>query len=299
MTTINDIEFIIPCAGLSTRNYPQSKGLPHKSLLPFGSYRLIDHILKDIFKIGGRNITIIVSNEEVIHAFKNAFKDDSDIQKKLEAKGRFDILDVVREVEIPEDADIKYVIQEKALGTGQCLALAYDQSEGRHGVMIFPDDIYISKDESNTNLNKFINNFLNDDKRILVQGIKREDVSNNAILVEGRLVEKPKNPTTNIGGFSPVAIPKECMKNTHEIISKYIAEVEEHNQEWFHVDAINDFLDKYENEGFSIDMPVKDDEDLYMDTGSRPLYEKAFLRSLILLSKDKEQHMEEIKEFLN
>jgi UTP-glucose-1-phosphate uridylyltransferase len=102
MTTINDIEFIIPCAGLSTRNYPQSKGLPHKSLLPFGSYRLIDHILKDIFKIGGRHITIIVSNEEVIHAFKNAFKDDSDIQAKLEAKGRFDILDVVREVEIPE-----------------------------------------------------------------------------------------------------------------------------------------------------------------------------------------------------
>ena len=41
-------EFVICCGGESTRNYPQSKGLPHKALLPFGDKRIIDYALKNI-----------------------------------------------------------------------------------------------------------------------------------------------------------------------------------------------------------------------------------------------------------
>lgn len=295
MTTINDIEFILPCAGHSTRNYPQSKGLPHKALLPFGSYRLIDHILKDIFNAGGKHITIIVSNEEIIHAFKHAFADDSDVQNKLKARGRDDMAQVLKSVAIPEDADIKYVIQEEALGTAQCIALAHDVAENRHGLMIFPDDIYLSADENNTNLQKLINNFLTNDKRILMQGIKQDDVSNNAILVDGRFIEKPKNPNTNIGGFSPIVIPNEVMGHIHSIMPSFVNE----GKEWFHVDGMNDFLDNNEKASeYTVEMPVKDDEDLYMDVGDRSLYEKAFLYSLLTISDEKEKHLEELKKFI-
>jgi len=296
MTTVNDIEFIIPCAGPSTRNYPQSKGLPHKALLPFGSYRLIDHVLQDIFNCGGRNITIIVSNDEVIHAFKNALKDDNETREKLIAKGRRNIVDVLDSTKVPEDANIKYVIQEKALGTAQCLALAYEHSIDKHGLMIFPDDIYISKDKNNSNLKKLIDNFLANEKQILVQGIKREDVSNNAIIRNGRLLEKPKDPDTNIGGFSPIMIPKEAMRHIYSIMPSFVRK----DKEWYYTDAVNDFLDNNEKGSeYELKMPVKEDEDNYMDVGTLPLYEEALLMSLLCLSYDKEKHIQRAKDLLD
>ena len=44
----DNIEFVICCGGESTRNFPHSKGIPHKCLMPFGDVRLIDYVLKDI-----------------------------------------------------------------------------------------------------------------------------------------------------------------------------------------------------------------------------------------------------------
>ena len=83
MPTINDIEFIIPCGGKSTRNYPHSKGIAHKALLPFGDMRLIDFLLKDIIHIGGRHITLVCSNQGVIDAFKEALSPDIKTEEKL------------------------------------------------------------------------------------------------------------------------------------------------------------------------------------------------------------------------
>ena len=42
-----NIEFVVACAGKSTRNYPHSKGIAHKCLMPFGDIRLIDCVLQD------------------------------------------------------------------------------------------------------------------------------------------------------------------------------------------------------------------------------------------------------------
>ena len=48
----DNIEFIVACGGRSTRNYPHSKAVAHKSLMPFGDVRLIDIVLKDIVDMG-------------------------------------------------------------------------------------------------------------------------------------------------------------------------------------------------------------------------------------------------------
>jgi len=294
-TTINDIEFIIPCAGTSSRNYPHSKGLPHKALLPFGSYRLIDHILKDIFQVGGRHITIICSDGEVIDFFKKAFEDDSKMRGKLTAKGRDDVSKILEKIEIPEDADIKYAIQDQVLGTAQVLSIAHEISSDRHGIMIFPDDIYISKDENNCHLQKLINKFLKNDKQILITGQKREDVSNNSIIQDGRLIEKPTNPTTNIGGFSPMTIPKAVLDHIQKVMKQFIVE----GKEWIYTDGINDFLDNAPNASqYTLAMPLKDEEDLYRDVGTLPFYESALLESLFLISQDKEKHIELAKKYI-
>ena len=80
MTAINDIEFIIPCGGKSTRNYPHSKSVAHKSLLPFGDGRLIDFVLQDIIRLGGRHITIVCSNQITVDLFREALATDKPIE---------------------------------------------------------------------------------------------------------------------------------------------------------------------------------------------------------------------------
>lgn len=296
MTTVNDIEFIIPCAGLSTRNYPQSKGIPHKALLPFGSYRLIDHILKDIIIAGGKHITIVVSNKECEMFFREALACDKHIQEKLIKRDMAKTVDLIKSVAMPDDIEVKYVIQEKAMGTAQCVALAYKPENDRHAVMIYPDNVYLSADKANPHMKKFVVKFLQDTKKALVAGLVREDVSNNCIIQDGRFVEKPKNPTTNVGGVSPIAIPKEICKHMHDKMPS----LDFGNGEWFYNEEINCFLDNHnENGEFSIDMPVKDEEDGYIEITDREVYEEALLYSLLHNSIDKEKHIEKIKEFVH
>ncbi len=299
---LEDIEFIIPCAGKSTRNYPQSKGLAHKSLLPFGSVRLIDHVLKQIFEAGGRYITLVCSNQETIDEFKAALAPCPEIEAKLREKGRASIANALRSTEIPADARIQYVIQEKPLGTAHVLGLAHRLSKDKHGCMIFPDDIYIDKDPKNGHLKKMLDSFLIDKNQILIQGIWMEDVRNNSIIDNGRLIEKPLNPTNNIGGFSPMMIPKPIL----DYMESHVDGLEDGTfkpflvgNEWVYTDGINRFLDMQEDlNSYDLRMFLKDEEDLYMDTGALPLYEHALLHSLLFLSVYKDDHMKYIKDIL-
>ncbi len=299
---LENIEFIIPCAGKSTRNYPQSKGIAHKSLLPFGSVRLIDHVLKQIFEAGGRYVTLVCSNQETIDNFKEALAPCPDIEAKLREKGRASIADALKSTEIPADARIQYVIQKKPLGTAHVLGLAHRLSKDKHACMIFPDDIYIDKDPKNGHLKKMLDTFLIDEKQILLTGIWQEDVRNNAIIDKGRLIEKPLNPSNNIGGFSPMMIPKPIL----DYMESKVDGLEDGTfkpflvgNEWVYTDGINRFLDMQEGLcSYDLRMFLKDEDDLYMDTGALPLYEHALLHSLLFLSVYKEKHMKYIKDIL-
>ena len=287
----DNIEFVIACGGLSTRNFPHSKALAHKSLLPFGDVRLIDHVLGEIIQAGGRHITIVCSNQETINAFKQALMRDDKIVEKLRSKNRTEIADVLKSTFLPEDTDLKFVIQDKPVGTAHVLYCASQVSQGRHISLIFPDDIYVSKDEKNPHLKKLVDDFLANEHQIVVTGMEKEDVSNNSILVNGRLIEKPKNPANHVGGFSPYVLPKELIssiKREWETASEKILNL---GHEWFYVDAINSFLDNGgEAQGFFIKMHLKSDEDVFLDTGALPLYELAQLHALLKLSKFKESN---------
>ena len=83
MTTDN-LEFVILAAGKSTRNYPHSKGIPHKSLIPFGSRKVIDFIMQQIIIAGGKHITIVVADNAAIESFKQCFTKEPEVETKFE-----------------------------------------------------------------------------------------------------------------------------------------------------------------------------------------------------------------------
>ena len=285
-----NIEFIVACAGKSTRNYPHSKGIAHKCLMPFGDIRLIDCVLQDVVRMGGRHITLVVSDQTTIDAFQEALKTDLKTEEKLRKGGRERIADVLRATFLPDDVDLKFVIQEKPLGTAQVLGLAHRLSMDRHAVLIFPDDLIDSTKAEITFVKKITDAFLTNPKQILLTGLVKEDVSNNSIISNKRLIEKPKNPTSNIAGYSPLVLPKECL----DAIEAQTSEVERTGKlpadlalgEWVYTDGINAFLDNGgEEAGFYVRMEIMDPEKYeMMDTGALPLYEKALLRELLTRS---------------
>ena len=141
-------------------------------------------------------------------------------------------------------------------------------------------------------------------KQILLTGIVKEDVSNNAIISQKRLIEKPKNPTSNIAGYSPIVLPKECL----DAIEKQTTEIEKTGQlpaglalgEWVYTDGINAFLDNGgEENGFFVEMEILVPEKYeMMDTGTLPLYEKALMRELVTRSFFAKENREYIRKIL-
>ena len=67
-----NIEFVICAAGECTRNYPHTNSVIHKTLLPMGDKRVIDYVLQDILRIGGKHITFVCSNKQSIKTFQKA-----------------------------------------------------------------------------------------------------------------------------------------------------------------------------------------------------------------------------------
>ena len=295
-----NIEFVVPCGGLSTRNFPHSKAIAHKSLLPFGDVRLIDHVLGEITKMGGRHITMVCSSQETIDTFKLALTRDDKTVQKLKNKNRTEIAEILESTFLPSDVDLKFVIQDKPVGTAHVLYCASKMFSDRHVALIFPDDIYVSKDVNNSHLKKLVDDFLTNMHQILVTGIEKEDVSNNSILTNRRLIEKPKNPSNHIGGFSPMVLPKELISSIQKEWENNQEQILNLGHEWFYVDAINSFLDNGgENQGFFIKMHLKDPDDIFMDTGALPLYEEAQLYALLKLSRFKEKNRQLVQKLLS
>lgn len=300
-----NIEFIVACAGKSTRNFPHSKGIAHKCLMPFGDIRLIDCVLQDVVRMGGRHITLVVSDQVTIDAFKEALKTDLKTEEKLRKGGRERIADVLRATFLPDDIDLKFVIQETPIGTAQVLGLAHRLSPDRHAVLIFPDDLIDSTKAEIPFVKKITDSFLTDEKQILLTGIIKEDVSNNAIIHNKRLIEKPKEPISHVAGYSPIVLPKECLDS----IERQTTKIEQTGNmpeglalgEWVYTDGINSFLDNGgEEAGFFVKMEILNPQKYeMMDTGSLPLYEKALMRELLTRSFFAKENREYIKKVLS
>ncbi len=295
----DNIEFVVCAAGECTRNFPHSKAIAHKALLPMGDMRIIDYTLQDIVRMGGRHITFVCSNQKVIDDFKHALATDTKTEEKLRSKGKNDIADILKNTFLPEDIDLKFVIQDEPLGTAHVLYMAREAIQNRHVVLIFPDDIILSKDPEQSHIKRLVDAFLQNPKTLLITGLWREDVSNNAILVNNRIVEKPKNPTSHIAGMSPNVIPNEIIQFLIKQAQEKMKQARETKKEWLYMDAANDFLDQSgEADGFKVDMFLKSDDDQMLDTGNLALYEQCQLKVLLEHSKYQEQNLAFVKKLL-
>ena len=141
MASINKLNWaVIPCAGFGTRLLPVTRSVP-KAMLPIGNYPIIHFAVKEAVSIGIENILIIIGDG--MDPIRNYFTHHQILNKKLEAEGKTELLDMQNE--ITNFADIRFLLQEKPLGVGQAVKLTKRIIGDNPFAVILPDDLIFAK----------------------------------------------------------------------------------------------------------------------------------------------------------
>lgn len=308
--TPENLEFVVLAAGKSTRNYPHSKGIPHKSLVPFGSRKVIDFIMKQIILAGGKHITIVVADNSAVDAFKQCFSREPEIEEKFESKGKYKSLELLQSLYIPEDVEIRYQIQEKPRGTGHAVGRVYNEirNTGRNIVMIWPDDIVLCDKKSSDKYKRTPIYKRAVDEYIKMGGkgnlgITRpvDDPSRWGIIDEGYFKEKPKDSKSNQAAFGLFIFDKAVCEKLYQS-SKAMDEGKAVEGivggELAFADALNKTVDEDPSTQKIHTIPMQD-TDTYLDCGSIEGYEKALLYTLLTESEFEDENLEFIKPIID
>lgn len=132
---------IIPLAGLGTRLLPLSSITP-KELLPINGKSNLEHILDECIEAGIKEFIFIISKKK--KSIKKYFFNDQFYKSILAKKKDKRIKEYFQKLKNYQKM-IKFVYQDKPLGTGDAILKTQKLIKGSHFLMLFPDDLIIKK----------------------------------------------------------------------------------------------------------------------------------------------------------
>ena len=305
MLTSNDLEFIILAAGKSTRNYPHSKGIPHKSLIPLGSRKVIDHIIRELISSGAKHITIVCSDIKAKEAFELCFTKEQKIEDKFKKNGNIIGLELLQSLYVPDDIDIKYVIQKEPKGLGHAIGLANKVADGRHLVVRVPDDIILPNHCINDAelrkpaVRRCIEKYIKDGvggNMFITRHV--QDPSRWGIIDDGIFKEKPSESKSDEAFHTLAILDKKVAKRLQEVAERIDTVGTEEYNLW-EKEGKEIHFDKYLNEEVKKDtehMAIRTypiaKTDTYLDCGTLQGYEEALLYTLLKESVFREKNKE-------
>jgi UTP--glucose-1-phosphate uridylyltransferase len=185
---------VIPAAGLGTRFLPATKSLP-KEMIPIVDKPAIQYIIEEIVGSGIQDILIITGRGK--RAIEDHFDKSFELMEVLKEKGDQARLETLENIE--ELADIHYLRQKEALGTGHAILKAKDHIANEPFAVLYGDDLVISKVPCIKQLVDLYEKYsctvlavqeVPEDKISSYGIVKGKSVNGEVHLVEG-LVEKP------------------------------------------------------------------------------------------------------------
>ena len=300
---INEIEFIILLAGKSTRNYPHAKGLAHKSLIPFGSRKIIDYIMSEITEAKGTSVSLVVSSKEAQKSFENCFSREKDVEQKLKKSNNLIGLELLKSIYIKSNLNINYIIQKKPKGLAHAIGLVANKIKNKHFAIILPDDIIVTHDGVSI-IKKVVDQYLADDiggNLFLTREV--EDTSRWGIIENGIFKEKPKATTSNEASSMFFILDKNFVKTLGDLAKKMAKfgtrenRLSKRGTEFHYADYINEFI-KNSDKNMKIRTYKLDPKDTFLDCGTIDGYEKALLYTLINNSSFNKENVDFIKKLL-
>ena len=140
---------IIPLAGLGTRLLPLTSVFP-KELLPINGKPGLEYILNECIEAGIKEIIFIISDKKKI--IKKYFYNDQFFKKIIKKKKDKRVEHEYKKI-LKFKGKIKFVYQNKPLGTGDAVLKSNKLINGSHFLMLFPDDLIIKKNCSKEMIN--------------------------------------------------------------------------------------------------------------------------------------------------
>jgi len=132
---------IIPLAGLGTRLLPLTS-VYAKELLPMNGKPGIEYILDECIEAGIKEIIFIISKRKLM--IKKYFYNDSFYKKIIRKKKDKRIISEYKKI-LKYRKMIKFVYQDKPLGTGDAVLKTKKYIKDRFFLMLLPDDLIIKK----------------------------------------------------------------------------------------------------------------------------------------------------------
>ncbi|HET8790434.1 MAG TPA: UTP--glucose-1-phosphate uridylyltransferase GalU [Modicisalibacter sp.] len=111
---------VLPVAGLGTRCLPASKAIP-KEMITIVDKPVIQYVVEEAVAAGIKEIVLVTHSSK--GAIENHFDKHFELEASLEAKGKQELLDELRNI-IPDDVSIISVRQPEPLGLGHAILCA-------------------------------------------------------------------------------------------------------------------------------------------------------------------------------
>ena len=205
---------IIPLAGLGTRLLPLTSVFA-KELLPINGKPGIEYILDECIDAGIKEVIFIISKKKLM--IKKYFYNDKFYKDIIKQKNDKRIIAEYKKI-LKYKKMIKFVFQEKPLGTGDALLKSKKLIKDKYFLMLLPDDLIIKKNCSksmiaihkkfNTSVMASMKVDKNKVSRWGIYDVKRK--INNTNFIIKSVVEKPtiKNAPSNNAVIGRYILPK-------------------------------------------------------------------------------------------
>src|SRR5437870_1082686 len=131
---------VFPAAGLGTRFLPATKAQP-KEMLPLVDKPIIQYGVEEALAAGCDQIIIVTGRGKT--AIEDHFDQSYELESLLEAKGKTDLLKIVRE--ISDMIHLAYVRRKEALGLGHAVLMARELVGNEPFAVLLADDVIDSK----------------------------------------------------------------------------------------------------------------------------------------------------------
>ena len=128
---------VFPVAGLGTRFLPATKASP-KEMLPIVDKPLIQYGVEEAVAAGVETLVFIIGRTK--NAIADHFDKAYELEVELEARGKNDLLQIVRNI-VPPRVDCVYVRQAEALGLGHAVLCARPVVGNEPFAVILADDL--------------------------------------------------------------------------------------------------------------------------------------------------------------
>ena len=186
--TMNTIrKAVFPIAGLGTRFLPATKASP-KEMLTVVDKPLIQYAVEEAYAAGIRQMIFVTGRTK--RSIEDHFDTAYELESELEAAGKIELLKVVHSIK-PDDMQVVYVRQHRALGLGHAVLCAKELVGHEAFAVLLADDLMVGEP---TIMSQMVEQFEEWRASILaVQDVPREHTRRYGIVsgrqIRDRLVE--------------------------------------------------------------------------------------------------------------